>query len=123
MQDAKQREELMKYAYMSMKFFPCIWVEKTKQTYAVGRLAANYPLITIDSADYFSAKEAYLKVNNKFIPKYESKNVIGMIPGKKKKKYVVFSAHYDHLGRMGPDAIFPGANDNASGAFKNILCV
>jgi Zn-dependent M28 family amino/carboxypeptidase len=28
---------------------------------------------------------------------------------------VVFSAHYDHLGSLGKDAIFYGANDNASG--------
>ena len=29
--------------------------------------------------------------------------------------FIVFTAHYDHLGRMGKQAIFPGANDNASG--------
>ncbi|MBK8927306.1 MAG: M28 family peptidase [Crocinitomicaceae bacterium] len=56
-----------------------------------------------------------LKINNKYISKYESKNVIGYLPGKKKNKLVVFTAHYDHLGRMGADTYFPGANDNASG--------
>src|SRR4030095_5482096 len=29
---------------------------------------------------------------------------------------VVFSAHYDHLGTDGGGAVFPGADDNASGA-------
>jgi Zn-dependent M28 family amino/carboxypeptidase len=29
--------------------------------------------------------------------------------------FIVFSAHYDHLGIMGTEAIFTGANDNASG--------
>ena len=29
--------------------------------------------------------------------------------------FIVFSAHYDHLGRMGRGTYFPGANDNASG--------
>ncbi|MBL4735303.1 MAG: M28 family peptidase, partial [Flavobacteriales bacterium] len=28
---------------------------------------------------------------------------------------IVFTAHYDHLGRMGNTTYFPGANDNASG--------
>lgn len=28
---------------------------------------------------------------------------------------IVISAHYDHLGGMGEDTYFPGANDNASG--------
>ena len=29
---------------------------------------------------------------------------------------IVFSAHYDHLGRMGKETYFPGAHDNASGS-------
>ncbi|MBY0425016.1 MAG: M20/M25/M40 family metallo-hydrolase, partial [Cytophagales bacterium] len=29
--------------------------------------------------------------------------------------FLVITAHYDHLGRMGPSVYFPGANDNASG--------
>jgi hypothetical protein len=45
-----------------------------------------------------------------------TQNVIGMVKGKKfPDSLVVFTAHYDHLGMMGKDAIFPGANDNASG--------
>ncbi len=55
------------------------------------------------------------------------KNVVGVIPGKslpagqagKKDEYVVFSAHYDHLGIGKPDkngdSIYNGANDNAAG--------
>ena len=43
----------------------------------------------------------------------QTNNVCGMLKGKR-KKLIVMSAHYDHLGMMG-GAIFPGANDNASG--------
>jgi Zn-dependent M28 family amino/carboxypeptidase len=46
-------------------------------------------------------------------------NVVGMIPGKSRKdEYVVFSAHYDHIGTGKPvdgDSIFNGANDDAAG--------
>lgn len=45
-------------------------------------------------------------------------NVIGMIPGKSKpNEYVIFSAHYDHLGmeKKGDDKVYNGANDDASG--------
>jgi len=47
-------------------------------------------------------------------------NVAGIIPGKsKKEEFVIFSAHYDHLGVSTPnasmDSIFNGANDDASG--------
>ena len=30
-------------------------------------------------------------------------------------RFIVLIGHYDHLGRLGPDHYFPGANDNASG--------
>src|SRR5690606_22831015 len=47
-------------------------------------------------------------------------NVIGYLPGNRKpNEYVVFSAHYDHIGIGKPneagDSIFNGANDNAAG--------
>lgn len=45
-------------------------------------------------------------------------NIIGMLPGKSKpQEYVVFSAHYDHLGTesYGDDKVYNGANDDASG--------
>lgn len=45
-------------------------------------------------------------------------NVVGMIEGKRKDEYVVFSGHYDHLGVGKPidgDSIYNGANDDASG--------
>ena len=46
------------------------------------------------------------------------RNVVGMVPGKRADEYVIFSAHYDHLGVGKPveeDSIFNGANDDASG--------
>ena len=47
-------------------------------------------------------------------------NIVGILPGTTKKdEYVIFSAHYDHLGITRPnaqnDSIFNGANDDASG--------
>jgi len=46
-------------------------------------------------------------------------NVVGYLPGKsKKEEYVIFSAHYDHLGivkSVNNDSIANGADDDASG--------
>jgi hypothetical protein len=45
-------------------------------------------------------------------------NVIGQITGNRPDEYVIFSAHYDHVGvrdGMEGDNIFNGANDDASG--------
>jgi aminopeptidase YwaD len=61
-------------------------------------------------------KKITLDYKNEFIADFKTKNVIGYIKGKvKPDSFIVFSAHYDHLGQMGDDAYFPGANDNASG--------
>lgn len=52
-------------------------------------------------------------------------NVVGILPGKsKKEEYVIFSAHYDHIGIGKPvdgDSIFNGANDDAAGTTAVIL--
>lgn len=60
-------------------------------------------------------------------------NVVGVLPGKslpteqggKKDEYVIFSAHYDHLGIGKPDAkgdsIYNGANDDAAGTTAVIM--
>ena len=47
----------------------------------------------------------------------ESKNVVAKIEGSDpvlRNQYVIYSAHWDHLGRQGEN-IFHGASDNASG--------
>ncbi|MEJ7672012.1 MAG: M28 family peptidase [Chitinophagaceae bacterium] len=53
-------------------------------------------------------------------------NVVGILPGTSKKdEYVIFSAHYDHLGIGKPDAkgdsIYNGANDDAAGTTAVIM--
>ena len=53
-------------------------------------------------------------------------NVAGVLPGKsKKEEFVIFSAHYDHLGIGKPntekDSIFNGANDDASGTTAVVM--
>lgn len=55
-----------------------------------------------------------------------SGNVIGMIPGKSKPgEFVVFGAHYDHLGITKPnaalDSVYNGANDDAAGTTAVIM--
>jgi Zn-dependent M28 family amino/carboxypeptidase len=57
-----------------------------------------------------------IRVDQKYYSNYELKNVCGYIRGKvKSDSFLVFTAHYDHLGNMGKRTFFPGANDNASG--------
>lgn len=53
-----------------------------------------------------------------FVKRKSANNVIGILPGKSKPdEFVIFSAHYDHIGvaKNGKDKIYNGANDDASG--------
>ena len=64
--------------------------------------------------------KASFSLQNK-ITQIKSHNVIGQLEGsdpQKKDEYVIFSAHWDHLGRdphLSGDQIYNGALDNASG--------
>jgi len=60
------------------------------------------------------------------VTKLKLSNVMGILPGKTKRNdYVIFSAHYDHLGIGKPDSkgdsIYNGANDDASGTTAVIM--
>lgn len=63
-------------------------------------------------------QEYYLKPRNSQ-DSFLVKNVIGILPAKKKSdEYLLLTAHYDHLGigrAVDGDSIYNGANDNASG--------
>lgn len=60
--------------------------------------------------------KATIEVENQFIPDHSAQNVIGYVEGSvHPDSFIVFSAHYDHLGQLGKTVYFPGANDNASG--------
>ncbi len=55
-------------------------------------------------------------LDNQFFPAFKSNNVLGFIPGTERPdSFIVFTAHFDHLGKMGKAATFTGAHDNASG--------
>ena len=48
--------------------------------------------------------------------RYQTQNLAAVVRGTAQPdSFLVISAHYDHLGMMGPHVYFPGANDNASG--------
>ena len=116
-QTMTNRDSIRGFKQMAVAFTkicPTVWLEKNKLTYSVGRFQMKYPMVVIIDSAYRQSEFITLDVQNKFEEDFPAKNVIGFIPGKKKKKYIVLTGHYDHLGKMG-QAIFPGANDNASG--------
>src|SRR5687768_8491315 len=66
--------------------------------------------VTLNAKASFSIRQTVRDV--------QSKNVVAMVEGEKADEFIVYSAHWDHLGRdpnLPGDQIFNGALDNATG--------
>ncbi len=88
-----------------------------KLTWEASAVQGIRPVITIKKEiDFDSSSSIRLVIDARFLPDYETSNVAGLIKGRSETdSMIVVLAHYDHLGKMGRDTYFPGANDNASG--------
>ncbi|WP_316840887.1 M28 family metallopeptidase [Pedobacter gandavensis] len=90
---------------------------KDKLTWSVAPEAADYTIIEVDRKAIAAPPENIeLHMENKLIPAFPASNICAMVKGNTKPDSILLiTAHYDHLGSMGKDTYFPGANDNASG--------
>ncbi len=88
---------------------------KGKMTWTVGTDAIPATVFYVqDSVMPRSFKKASANVRSQLHTGYRNANLVAYVPGTVTDSFIVFTAHYDHLGRMG-GAVFPGASDNASG--------
>jgi len=101
------------------QFAATIELTAAKLTWSVSQQASPYPAFQVAATALANKPQsAFIHLEAFFNPKFTSSNVIGYLPAAqqaKKKPYLVITAHYDHLGKMGKSTYFPGANDNASG--------
>lgn len=80
------------------------------------------PVFAVNENFPDDASNITIALDAEFLPAHDAHNIIAYLPGTNPEKpCITFIAHYDHLGLMGRDNIFYGANDNASGAA--MLCV
>lgn len=100
------------------------WIQKSVAAELLA--SAGQDLDTLTAAAKkpgFKAVDLGLKASLSFdnqIEKQRSKNVVGVLPGSERPdEYVLYTAHWDHLGRCGADEtgddICNGAVDNATG--------
>lgn len=74
------------------------------------------PVLLTTSQFPSDAKKIEVHIDNQMIFEKDSHNIMAYIPGTKDPdKCLMISSHYDHLGLMGRDNVFNGANDDASG--------
>jgi len=94
-----------------------IRLSNTKLTWSVSKQQAPIAQFIVSQDKWISgAKSIEVDVKAEFDKKHRTQNVLAYVEGSEHpNRFVVFTAHYDHLGKMGSNVIFRGANDNASG--------
>ncbi|MFZ4548421.1 MAG: M28 family metallopeptidase [Bacteroidales bacterium] len=96
-----------------------LFVSDTKLVWSVmiGSKARDYVVVDIKRGSLPKKLKTFaVEIESEFIPNHEASNVIGWVKGQiQPDTFLIFTAHYDHLGRMGREVYYPGANDNASG--------
>ncbi|RLD82623.1 MAG: hypothetical protein DRJ10_04845 [Bacteroidetes bacterium] len=92
-----------------------IQLEYKNLIYVPSQVEQEFPIIKI-SRDVIpdTLESITVKIKNDYKKEYHTQNIVGFIEGEL-DSFIVFSAHYDHIGEMGEGVYFPGANDNASG--------
>ncbi|MBX2922778.1 MAG: M28 family peptidase [Chitinophagaceae bacterium] len=125
------------YAYISSGKNYIVWVDTAHSKSFSNLLRFKRETFQSDISVLFilaeKAPAAYTVSVQHTISEKKLKNVVGIIPGKSqpagqsngKEEYVIFSAHYDHLGigeaDKNGDRIFNGANDDAAGTTAVIM--
>ena len=91
------------------------WEAPLKFYKAYGEVVREKPIIWVKPDFPTDAKRVKVDMENEFLEGYECFNVIAKVEGKSHDSCYVFTAHYDHLGKLGKKTYYPGAHDNASG--------
>ena len=88
-----------------------------KLTWSVSQKVNDFTQIFVKkSALNEIPKTINVDIENAFVPDFRASNICGIVKGTAKPDSVILiTAHYDHLGGMGKNTYFPGANDNGSG--------
>ena len=109
-------DQLDSIQYINRKSMVVIKMQD-KLTWDISPEVATYSLILADKKALDKAPQTFkVNIENKLVKNFKAANICGIVKGTVKPDSVIFiTAHYDHLGGMGADTYFPGANDNASG--------
>jgi aminopeptidase YwaD len=110
--DLKQIDSLTFQSALNLKV-----VLKDKLTWSVASEVSDLTTIQLNRKS-FTEKPGSIRVNieNELVNNFTAANVCGLVKGTKyPDSILMITAHYDHLGGMGANTYFPGANDNAAG--------
>jgi aminopeptidase YwaD len=90
--------------------------QKEKFIWTVSRETTHATVIYVkDSLFDHHLGTLSVHIDARLLKDVKNDNIVGVLRGEVKDTFIAITAHYDHLGMMGGEAIFPGASDNASG--------
>ena len=91
-----------------------IFLSDKNLIFSVSTFQMSLCIIQIKRSSFpMHAKVLLVDIQSKLLL-HHARNIIGFLPGRL-DTCIVLTAHYDHLGQMGKNTWFPGANDNATG--------
>ena len=118
---SKEQLEIIDQMYGFLRYHPnnpaagTLFLSNEKLTWNGAQMQfpkSSFTVIADSLSNDFDRVEVGLTA--RFYQNYTTQNVLGYFEGSESDSIIVITAHYDHFGKMG-DALFPGANDNASG--------
>lgn len=118
-EEKKKLNELINF----LKYSPQIQTAGTiilteeKLTWGASTFQLTKPIFILKSdQDFRKMNKVEVRIDAERVKNYETQNIIGYVKGEEiPDSFLVLTAHYDHLGKMGEDVYMPGANDNSSG--------
>lgn len=115
---AEVAPDMVKINYARQVRAKGVVILKEKLTASLSPFAVDIPVVEL-KAELWPDKPKKIKEWDLQVwggpQRIQSQNVVGYIPGTEyPDSFIVITAHYDHLGMQG-EAVFNGANDNASG--------
>lgn len=118
-EDSKKLSDLMNYIKYNknVPFAGIVIFTNSKLSWGPSPVILSRPVFTLKT-DMLTEEVDRIEVNveSEYNSDFESANLIGYVKGDSyPDTFLVITAHYDHLGKMGAKVYFPGANDNSSG--------
>ncbi len=88
-----------------------------KLTMGISQTLGEFSIVEVKKNSLQDIPQSYsIQIENKYLKKFNANNICAYVEGiERPDSFIFITAHYDHLGGLGSEVFFPGANDNASG--------
>ena len=109
-------QKRMEHLHQLRQEAPVVLINTSKLTWAVAQQQRGLPVIEVRAEAVSDPQKLRIDIDTRQEESFSAKNVMARLEGTGTvDSTLLITAHYDHIGEMGTEAIFTGASDNASG--------